>query len=363
MLKRNPHPQTLGEFERDLLVHGPLAPAEILSALRDLALRHIEEAQRRISRSRTVLDSPHAASPQRDRSVAGPPRDVASGDVGREEPAAQPLSTPTARLTPTRHLDRIGQDARLLQVLEQLLGLEATGLSTAMAQAAQWVADAVGADKVDVFFHVPDEEALIVEGVSNTPMARRQQALGLDRLPLANGGRTAQVFASGQAYRCDHSDEDPLELPAIVRKLGVRSTLAVPLGVGGIRRGVVLASSATPTAFTANDLAFLMAVARWIGLTSARIAHAEWLAGQAREQALRNGAGQLGLTPRQLEIAGLVRAGATNARIAQRLVLEEGTVANHVAGILQRLRFRNRAQIAAWATERGIAHSPAGRIR
>ena len=36
------------------------------------------------------------------------------------------------------------------------------------------------------------------------------------------------------------------------------------------------------------------------------------------------------------------------------LVITERTAANHVANILARLRFKRRAQIGAWAVERGL---------
>jgi DNA-binding NarL/FixJ family response regulator len=55
------------------------------------------------------------------------------------------------------------------------------------------------------------------------------------------------------------------------------------------------------------------------------------------------------LTPRQLTVARMVAAGLTNSEIAHHLVLDGGTVANHVANILQRLGFRSRTQIAVWA--------------
>ncbi|HEV7663608.1 MAG TPA: LuxR C-terminal-related transcriptional regulator, partial [Chloroflexota bacterium] len=58
------------------------------------------------------------------------------------------------------------------------------------------------------------------------------------------------------------------------------------------------------------------------------------------------------ITPRQKEIASLVADGLTNAEIAARLVVAQGTVANHVAEILQRLGFRSRTQIAIWAAIR-----------
>ena len=60
------------------------------------------------------------------------------------------------------------------------------------------------------------------------------------------------------------------------------------------------------------------------------------------------------LTPRQREIAGLLARGLPNADIAQQLVLAPGTVANHVASILQRLELDSRTQIAAWAIQHGL---------
>ena len=76
---------------------------------------------------------------------------------------------------------------------------------------------------------------------------------------------------------------------------------------------------------------------------------------------LGRGGGPAGLerlTPRQREIAGLIALGYTNRQIAARLVLEEGSVANHVAHILERLGTANRAQVAAWAAMHGLVDGP-----
>ena len=50
------------------------------------------------------------------------------------------------------------------------------------------------------------------------------------------------------------------------------------------------------------------------------------------------------LTRRQLEILGLMAAGATNLEIANRLVIAPGTVKTHVKHILRKLRAANRAE-------------------
>ncbi|MQY09318.1 ATP-binding protein [Actinomadura macrotermitis] len=58
------------------------------------------------------------------------------------------------------------------------------------------------------------------------------------------------------------------------------------------------------------------------------------------------------LTPRELEIAGLVAQGLTNREIAARLVIAKRTADSHVEHILAKLGFTSRAQIAAWSARR-----------
>jgi len=61
-----------------------------------------------------------------------------------------------------------------------------------------------------------------------------------------------------------------------------------------------------------------------------------------------------GLTRREREIATLVATGHTNRQIADTLVLSGRTVETHVHNILTKLQLSTRAQIAVWATERGL---------
>jgi DNA-binding NarL/FixJ family response regulator len=58
--------------------------------------------------------------------------------------------------------------------------------------------------------------------------------------------------------------------------------------------------------------------------------------------------GRCVLTRRETEVASLIAQGLSNQRLAARLVIEQGTVANHVAHILRKLDVANRTQIAAW---------------
>src|SRR3954447_8330082 len=84
-----------------------------------------------------------------------------------------------------------GNEQRLLSTLENLFAIEGTTLKSALDQASDLIAGAVGADKTDAFLYDPSKESLVAVGTSNTPMGIRQRQIGMDRLPLANDGREA----------------------------------------------------------------------------------------------------------------------------------------------------------------------------
>ncbi len=64
------------------------------------------------------------------------------------------------------------------------------------------------------------------------------------------------------------------------------------------------------------------------------------------------------LTARELEVLELVVARLSNAKIAERLVVSEHTVKNHMKSILSKLHLRNRHQAAAYGVARGWLPRP-----
>lgn len=61
------------------------------------------------------------------------------------------------------------------------------------------------------------------------------------------------------------------------------------------------------------------------------------------------------LSGRETEVAQMLAGGLSNREIAGALILSERTVESHVKHIMDKLGFKSRSQIAAWAVEEGLA--------
>jgi signal transduction histidine kinase len=165
--------------------------------------------------------------------------------------------------------------------LERLLAIDPRDLDSALVAAAQALTDALGADKVDAFLYDETTATLVARGTSPTPLGRKQRALGLDRLPIANGGRAVEVFQTGKPRRAGRVDRDVRELRGIRLELRIRSDISVPLDVAGERRGLLAAASKAPDFFSARDLDFLKTIGRWVGIVAHRAELAERAASEA----------------------------------------------------------------------------------
>jgi NarL family two-component system response regulator LiaR len=60
------------------------------------------------------------------------------------------------------------------------------------------------------------------------------------------------------------------------------------------------------------------------------------------------------LTERELDVIKLIARGLTNRKIAEELVISEGTVKGHVSNILSKLHLADRTQAAVYAWQEGI---------
>jgi two-component system, OmpR family, sensor kinase len=195
----------------------------------------------------------------------------------------------TAHLPPSED-ERRGQ---LWRTLEQLLSLPASELRPTMGRASQLISEILHADKVDIFLLEPQTQTLVAMGVSDTPMGHQQRSLGLDRLPLANRGRTVEVFETGQPWHSGHQDEDPGELPGIKFGLKIRSNIQAAIEIDGKRRGVLGCTSAQSEFFSLEDLRFVETVAQWVGVVAHRAELVEQLTRAAAAQGRRAAADEL----------------------------------------------------------------------
>ena len=173
------------------------------------------------------------------------------------------------------------------------MALPLLDLHQALDAAATRIAGAMQCDKIDAFLLDEAHRTLRSIGTSETPMGRKQQALGLDALPLANGGRIVETFETGKNHFENHCERDPEEVHGLVEHLGIRSTISVPLDVNGVRRGVLSAASAKPDFFAAEDLHFLEIVASWLGAMAHRAELTEVTHQVDRDAARRQGAEEI----------------------------------------------------------------------
>ena len=63
---------------------------------------------------------------------------------------------------------------------------------------------------------------------------------------------------------------------------------------------------------------------------------------------------RLGITPRELEILGLIAAGLSNREIAERLFVSENTVKTHSSRLFDKLNAKRRTQAVQIAKEAGL---------
>jgi len=152
--------------------------------------------------------------------------------------------------------------------LEQLLKIETMELKTALHEATQLVAEILETEQVHIFLYDPMATTLVALEASETPSGKRLRALGLNRLPLFEGGYPVKTFLTGSGTLTGHLDREPEHLPGTTSPegLSIRSEMVAALEVNGERRGIIIASSRLPDFFSQQDLHFLEVVAQWIGI-------------------------------------------------------------------------------------------------
>jgi two-component system, OmpR family, sensor kinase len=173
---------------------------------------------------------------------------------------------------------------RYLATLQRLLEIPATDMKAALTQASDALAVVLASDKVDTFLLDASRDSLVAVGTSTQPLSALEKQLGLDVLPVSNGGRSVEVFTSGAMFRSGNVQDDERELRGVREGLKVRSIVAAPLDAGGRRRGALMVSSLKPDLFSKLDGALVESAARWVGSVIERAELSEAIKRAAVEQ-------------------------------------------------------------------------------
>ena len=181
----------------------------------------------------------------------------------------------------------------LLTSLERLLHIPTGELKSTMIQASDVLADAFHADKVDVFLYDPARDSLNAICSSSQPLSAKQRKLGLEVLPIANGGRVVWVYKTGQTFATGNLQADAEELRGVKEALGIRSKIGVPFEIGGKRRGMVMIASLEPDHFANEDVPCAETLVRWTGVLAHRAELAEEMRRNSMEQSRRATADEL----------------------------------------------------------------------
>jgi DNA-binding NarL/FixJ family response regulator len=169
-----------------------------------------------------------------------------------------------------------------------------------------------------------DVVLLEVGGVDGVPAVRTLTSLGATVVALALPEVEADVLAYAEAGIAGYVSRDDGSVADLVA------------AVDSVARGEMLCSP------------------RMVGALVRRVANLAAAADRAEPAA--------DLTPRQLEIVGLIEAGFTNKEIARRLCIEVPTVKNHLHAIFEKLSVHRRGDAVRKARSHGLPVRPAQRV-
>lgn len=204
-------------------------------------------------------------------------------------------------------------------------------------------------------------------------LASVRQNLGYTWLHLGDAERARALFAEAIATQQAQGNT-----PGVAECLIGFAALAVECGLPGaaarlLAAGLAIGGQRIASAWAATRMEYEHTLARTrSNLTetefqaeqsAGRILSPEQAVAYARDLPLRSAATAPisqhpdDLTRREREVAALIAQGKSNGEIAGELVVSKRTVEKHIANILSKLEFTNRAQVVRWAMEAGLVKS------
>jgi two-component system, NarL family, nitrate/nitrite response regulator NarL len=131
-----------------------------------------------------------------------------------------------------------------------------------------------------------------------------------------------------------------------------RSEIVAGLQLGA--QGVVLKESASDVLF--KSIRAVMAGQYWVGRN--RVSDLSATLRDLSSACAKPTRKQFGLTPRELEIIGVILGGYSNNDIANRFTISEKTVKHHLTNIFDKLGVSNRLELALFALHHNLAEAP-----
>jgi signal transduction histidine kinase len=163
---------------------------------------------------------------------------------------------------------------------------------------------------------------LVAIGTSTQPLSALQRRVGLDVLPIANGGRVVDVFLTKAPFRTGHLTADEGELKGVREVLKIESKVGLPIEVGGEVRGVLMVASLKRDFYSEHDERFVASISRWVGSVAHRAELVQEIARNAVEQGRRGVAEEL-VTVLAHDLRNFVSPIAARLQFIRRRALED----------------------------------------
>ena len=270
-----------------------------------------------------------------------------------------------------------GDFARALTLYNEGLALfqavgSAHGIATAfnrMGDLARDRGDLAAAEKLH-------GEALALRRGRGDPWVMGLSLTGLARVAAGRQDHARTMALAAQSLRALHEAGASRDTATALVVMATAAASSGQVEVGARLLGAVAQAYPEGSAIPSEQSSFEQACAAAQAALSEQDFEAAWAAGQqlsidqavdlalTLEESTRTPAGQTTgqpepqpgstLTRREREVVALIARGLTNRQIADELIISEWTADSHVRHILNKLNFRSRAQVAAWATEHGL---------
>jgi DNA-binding NarL/FixJ family response regulator len=197
--------------------------------------------------------------------------------------------------------------------------------------------------------------------VDDHEMVRKGIKSWLDAEPdievVAEANRGADVLANMQSFTPDvlmldlHlPDKHGLDVIREIRAKGDVTPILVMTGYQKQRARAVLEAGANGFLIKEEKRERIIEAVRWAALREA----GNWISPLTASELMQTDSAiqSANLTKTELKVLGLIEK--SNAEIAEKLFLSEGTIKNHVSTIYTKLGLSSRLEAAAWARKHGI---------